>query len=294
MTAEQRPSARGGHPAGVQQPRTVRTADGESVAYATYGDPEGTPVVVLHGTPGSRLLGELFDEAAEQRGLRVLAPDRPGYGQSTAAPVEPTETHRYVEPLLAEADASDAGIVGFSGGAAHVLGLAATRPGLVTSVDVVAGAVPPAVGSDPPASVRVAGALAGRAPRLLGGLVRAGTRLAALGPADAAASQYTTDGTDDLDDETVALVGRDFREALARTEGFVAESRLAVDGWGFDLGDVERPVRLFHGDRDANVPAEGARRSAERLPDAQLTALDGADHLRTLLRARSAVLDAHA
>ena len=56
--------------------------DGRRVAYATYGDPEGRPVVFCHGTPGSRLLARLLDAPATRRGVRVLAPDRPGVGES--------------------------------------------------------------------------------------------------------------------------------------------------------------------------------------------------------------------
>jgi hypothetical protein len=33
----------------------VHTAPGHTLAYAQIGDPDGTPVFVLHGTPGSRL-----------------------------------------------------------------------------------------------------------------------------------------------------------------------------------------------------------------------------------------------
>jgi pimeloyl-ACP methyl ester carboxylesterase len=29
--------------------------NGRTIAYATWGDPEGTPVFIGHGTPGSRL-----------------------------------------------------------------------------------------------------------------------------------------------------------------------------------------------------------------------------------------------
>jgi hypothetical protein len=29
--------------------------DGRSIGYATWGDPEGSPVFIGHGTPGSRL-----------------------------------------------------------------------------------------------------------------------------------------------------------------------------------------------------------------------------------------------
>ena len=33
------------------------------MAYAECGDPGGVPVLFFHGTPGSRLLGALWDDA---------------------------------------------------------------------------------------------------------------------------------------------------------------------------------------------------------------------------------------
>src|SRR5581483_9655535 len=61
-------------------------ADGRVLGYAEYGDPGGTPLVYLHGFPGSRIAGGVLDEAARAAGVRVLAPDRPGLGLSSPRP----------------------------------------------------------------------------------------------------------------------------------------------------------------------------------------------------------------
>jgi pimeloyl-ACP methyl ester carboxylesterase len=61
--------------------------DGRRLAYAEYGDPNGHPVFYFHGTPSSRLEPLILgDEAIAQSGLRVIAPDRPGVGQSDFQP----------------------------------------------------------------------------------------------------------------------------------------------------------------------------------------------------------------
>ena len=60
----------------------VNTADGRTLAFEQYGDPDGTPVFLLHGTPGCRLSGRHPDESrVVDAGLRLVY-DRPGYGQS--------------------------------------------------------------------------------------------------------------------------------------------------------------------------------------------------------------------
>jgi pimeloyl-ACP methyl ester carboxylesterase len=54
--------------------------DGRVLGWAEYGDQVGSPVVYLHGTPGSRL-SRPDDTALE--GIRLITLDRPGYGRST-------------------------------------------------------------------------------------------------------------------------------------------------------------------------------------------------------------------
>src|SRR5262245_27902343 len=63
--------------------RMLRLADGRTVGYAEYGAPQGRPVIALHGPPGSRFMFALTDAAARDRNLRIVAPDRAGYGLSS-------------------------------------------------------------------------------------------------------------------------------------------------------------------------------------------------------------------
>ena len=62
--------------------RILRLAGGRRIGYAEFGDAQGLPVLAIHGTPGSRFMFALTDEAARARGLRIIAPERPGYGLS--------------------------------------------------------------------------------------------------------------------------------------------------------------------------------------------------------------------
>src|SRR5689334_19202051 len=61
----------------------ITLPDGRRLAYAEFGDPGGNPVLYFHGAPSSRLEPLLVgDEAWGRKGLRVIAPDRPGIGGS--------------------------------------------------------------------------------------------------------------------------------------------------------------------------------------------------------------------
>ncbi|WP_415378586.1 alpha/beta fold hydrolase [Halosimplex sp. TS25] len=262
-----------------------------TLSYAEYGDAGGEPLVVLHGTPGSRLLGELFDEGARERGVRVLAPDRPGFGRSSAwSGRRPTDAGTWFEALLTDAGVSTTSVAAFSGGSVDGLSLAATRGDLVDRLDVVSGAAPPSIARETPRLQRTLGRAAARTPSLLGAALRGQTWLATRGSPSTVVGQYT-DEPGDTPTEVAELVRRDFVESCARSRnGAVTELSWVVEGWGFDVADVDSPVALWHGERDANVPISDARRLCDRLSAGQLRRLDD-DHLTTLLTSRSDVLD---
>lgn len=275
--------------------RTVTLADDRVVAYAEYGDPGGTPVVLLHGTPGSRVLGELFADAAREHGVRLLAVDRPGSGRSSPWPERTlTDTASVVAAVLDDAGIGEAGLVGFSGGAPHALAVAGALGDHVRSVDLVAGATPPSLGPADPPVLRLLGTLARRAPRLLALLFRGQAWALERAPPEAVVDLYTT-GDADVPAGVADVVARDFGAALGHDRrGTVTDSRLADERWLSELPPVEVPVRVWHGERDTNVPVAGARQLAEHLPSATLTVYGDADHLGTLLDCRAAVVERQA
>ncbi len=264
--------------------RTAAFGDDRHVAYADYGASEGDVVLALHGAPGSRRLWELFDDEARRHGVRILAPDRPGYGRSPPWPERTLSDTEYLEAVLDDAGVGRADVLGFSGGGPHALALATSAPARVESVHVVAGAVPPSFETAKPRVLQLIDALADRTPRLLRGVLRVQTAMVRYAPPSVVATQYTNrDGGVEGDVETT--VARDFRIAFARSrQGFVTETRLLGDEWGFDPAEAEPNVTLYHGERDDNVPIESARRFAGAI-GAELAVLDDADHLGTLVRA---------
>nr|WP_277410117.1 alpha/beta hydrolase [Natrinema longum] len=247
----------------------------------------------MHGTPGSRVFGRLFDDRARDLGVRILAPDRPGYGRSAPDPDwKLTDTGAIVAAVLADAGVARAGIVGFSGGGPHALAVAATRGDLVERIEIVSGAPPQSLVSTLPPIQRLLGTLARRTPLLLKGLLGVQTRVAGRTPPAVVLSQYAT-ATEraEIPPAAADCLRRDFLEAFARhRDGFVTETRLFANEWGFSLSNIAHTVRLWHGDADANAPVQGARRLRAELPNGDLTVLENAGHLTTLLRSRSRIV----
>jgi pimeloyl-ACP methyl ester carboxylesterase len=83
---------------------TLTTGSGDVVAYDEYG--AGPLVVLLHGSPGtSKAWLGVAERLADH--FRVIAPNLPGYGETSAAPAGAPPDNAYaarlVEALLAEA-----------------------------------------------------------------------------------------------------------------------------------------------------------------------------------------------
>src|SRR5215475_4617910 len=105
-------------------PDVVRTADGRVVSYYDFGDRGGTPVFAMHGTPASGAGFWFADQRARDRGLRLIAPDRPGIGRSDhLTQAQPTVVD-YAPELAATADALGVdtfSLLGYSGGGPYAL-----------------------------------------------------------------------------------------------------------------------------------------------------------------------------
>src|SRR5450830_1310595 len=60
----------------------MKLRDGRRLAYSELGDPGGMPIFHQHGMPGSRVEHVAEPELYRSLGVRVITPDRPGYGRS--------------------------------------------------------------------------------------------------------------------------------------------------------------------------------------------------------------------
>lgn len=134
--------------------------DGRTLAYAEYGDPDGIAVLDLHGTPGTRHIFSLGDASARKHGLRLVAPDRAGVGDSDDRPDHSIAGH--VEDAVALLDylgEEKFAVLGFSGGGPYATEVARQVPHRVRALTLVSAhalGVPPAPAHH--ALMRLAGA----------------------------------------------------------------------------------------------------------------------------------------
>ncbi|QNG20282.1 alpha/beta hydrolase [Rhodococcus triatomae] len=275
---------------------SVSVAPGRRLGFAEFGAARGRTVIWMHGTPGARR--QIPTEArafAERAEIRLIGIDRPGVGSST--------THTYgsvlefADDLDVFADVLGIGemaIVGLSGGGPYTLAAAHALPDRVVAAGVIGG-VPPTRGPD-----ASRGGLLDVATALAPVLATAGTP---IGLAASTFVRFARPVASPIIDLYGLLSPEGDRRLLARPEfkamflddllhggrkqfgAPFADVVLFARDWGFELGDVQTPVRWWHGDCDHIIPYRHGEHVVDRLPNATITPMPGESHLGGLGRA---------
>ncbi|KAL2693597.1 hypothetical protein Neosp_000157 [[Neocosmospora] mangrovei] len=122
-------------------PRTLLTfrlpSTKRLISWAEFGSPNGRPIIYLHGTPSSRLECAEFHQELHDRNIRLIAPDRPGFGRSEVHPgrtigghIRPEEGLRAVA-VLGGLSPFESGFEGAHWATSFSLKLAKWTPGLL-------------------------------------------------------------------------------------------------------------------------------------------------------------------
>ena len=116
---------------------------GRTLAWRWWGEPGGTPILRLQGTPGSRLYRHPTPAIQRDLGVRYLLADRPGYGGSTRlAGRGVADIADDLAVLLDHHNLDRVPVMGTSGGGPHALAVAAKHPGRISAVSVIVGSSP--------------------------------------------------------------------------------------------------------------------------------------------------------
>ncbi len=270
--------------------RAVPGADGELIRVDEFGEPGGIPVLVHHGSPGSRRLFRPDAElAAREFGLRLLSYDRPGYGG------RPRREHRQVADAVTDVRGiaralgiQRMGIWGFSGGGCYGLACAALLPELVTGAAVFASFAPyGSPGLDfcadmSPEYAAEVGLFFTNRPAARENWHQDADRLfpSASTPEGWMTRWGDAAGTDDARSWEVAChLAASTRDALADgDDGWWDDWTAVLTPWGCDLTATRVPVRLWHGTRDRAVPVAHGRWLAAHVPGIAARISESEDH----------------
>lgn len=272
----------------------VDLSDKRRLAYAEFGEPTGAPVFLFHGLPGSRLVWGLLPGDPIPPGLRIIAPDRPGYGRSD--PKAGRTLLDWADDVTELANALEIekfAIVGVSGGGPGALACAWKIPDRLTSVGVVSCAAPP----DAPGVLdgmsktnRFFMKLAWLMPRLSTLNVRFLASVIRRNPARYIdAMKYKVHDVDKAilaRPEIREMLATDFAEALrCGAQGMIADmSSNHGRPWGFPLDRIRVKIRFWFCELDRSVPPAMGRYLSNTVPESEATFVSGAGHLWILGR----------
>jgi pimeloyl-ACP methyl ester carboxylesterase len=266
--------------------QTLLLADGRVMGYALYGNLSGLPILVCHGTPGSRLMLRLADGAARDLGLCIIAPDRPGYGFSSRR--TGWRLSDWADDVAALADAlgiEQFAMVGISGGGPFAFACCRKLPERIR-LAVLVSAVGPMDEAlvqrlEPRQQTMIQ--LARCSSLVLRVVLRLGGRGLRRLPASALARIIgLVPGTETLlkakpcaREDMIAS----FREAFRKGGSGVADDLAFFSHpWGFSVRQITVPAMLWHGEADVIVPVAMGRYLASELRNCTATFIPNAGH----------------
>lgn len=251
-------------------------------SYRILGPDQGLPLLAFHGTPGSRLDFFADDKSLVENNLRIIAVDRPGYGDSDAWPGYTLEDFACVmEALANHLRLTQFALLGFSGGAPHALALAQRLPTRVNSLHLFSPQGP------------LDGELLDLLPDISQQLYRLAVQdvtavtkqLSEMIPSSDALLA-TFESLVAAPDQAVfqdavfrQSYGNSFAAAISQgMQGMAEDLRICGQPWGFSLNGINAPTNIWQGTKDLLIPSAMAEYLANRIPAAELKFLTDKGH----------------
>jgi pimeloyl-ACP methyl ester carboxylesterase len=270
---------------------SITLQDGRQLGYAEYGDSQGLPVFYFTGGNSSRLEGKWFELAASQNGIRLLVPDRPGFGlsdyQSNRQLLDwPDDVAELADALSIERFS----VFGLSGGGPHVLVTVSKSPERVMRAVVVSGTAPPEMpglynGMWLP--VRLLFITAKYFPRINRFLLKQMSRFYSdYDQMINRMNQFLPAPDAELikrNPQIMKIFAQSAQEAHRNSiDGDAWEWHLYVNPWGFGFDGIVIDILLLYGVYDRQVPPGMGRYLAERIPRARLFEVEDGGHFSTI------------
>ena len=272
--------------------QTIRLRDGRILGFAEYGDPKGKPMFFFHGWPSSRLAGGKFDDVARSLHVRLIVPDRPGYGLSDFKKDRTIlDWPRDVVALADHLGLKKFAIKGVSGGGPYAAVCAYTIPHRITKAGIVVGLAPLFDWKSLDGmmwAARIGWANFGKRPWIRRISVILQFLSVRTGIVFFIRKAFGSKSDKKLlrDPNIARSIKENYKEAFRRGyRGPELDLKLYTADWGFDVTDIKMKIFLWYGTDDQSVPLSMANYYHTHVRGSKLTLYKGEGHLLSMTRA---------
>jgi pimeloyl-ACP methyl ester carboxylesterase len=268
-------------------------SDGRQLGYSLYGDLEGIPLFLFHGTPGSRVWFTEDDPIAKELGICLIATDRPGYGLSDKKPKSKLLDYAQdMKELAKHLELGKFSVLGVSGGGAFAAAVTYALPNQI-DLCMLVGTATPFKNGKPPKTMskenRLAFYLTTHFSFLLKLIEKSKKKVIDQKP-ELYIENLKKGGSYLSDWDNKMLLREDVLEngVLHSKEAYrqgvdavIDESKLLTKDWGFKVEELTRPVIIWHGEKDTFSPVVEVKNMAKIIPNVKTHYLEEAGHFLT-------------
>ena len=260
--------------------------DDRQLCFAEFGDPKGQPIFVFHGNPNSRLLWGVIPGSPFLPNVRLIAPDRPGFGR-TDFKEGVTTLENWPNDITVLADSlgiKKFAVFGPSGGGPYALSCAWKIPERLTSVGIFASVGPfiPETDKNIAAPVRIMWAKAPKLPGLFKLQMKLFAWLAKKYPKlyiKMVLKEFSETDRKDYERLNIAELIQVDRNEGYRQGGIGTWYDAMIPGnWPIPLNEIKTKVYLWQGEEDISVPLSMGQYMAEKLPNCEAKFIKGVGH----------------
>lgn len=264
--------------------------DGRSLGYIEYGNSDGIPIFLFHGTPGSRIFGLEEEPLIQQENLRIFTPERPGYGLSD--PLKDRTIRRYpddIAELANHLEIEKFHVAGISGGGPYALSCAHELPERILSATLISSEVPmdtKGFFKELSFGNKFAIKLSKYFPTLLKPFFKHAAKVGSKNPEklfDYMKPQLCNWDRDILTELEKKGRMKGFLDQTSEAyrqglKGAYIDTILLYKPWSLNYEKIRAPIFLWHGESDTLTPVDPVKRFSEMLPNCQCQFIEGAGH----------------
>lgn len=262
-----------------KKPAMITLRDGRKLSYLEQGDPNGTPILLVHNMLYGSELTDAAVQAAFRQNLRIISPSRPGYGSSD--PIDKTYGNDLLNlvcgdlrELLDHLGISKTMIIGIAIGSVYALRFATLYPHR-TSALFATGHAPiwrSEWMAELPKRQRLIARITQYAPKLLPLVTRAGVALIDQGRGgqfiDALHRDIPVDMTALKRNGVYDHICRGLEETVAQgADAFCRDCAFPLSDYCQEARELKTPFHFIHGGGDMVVPLSRVENFVERVPN---------------------------